>query len=111
MSNSIGSNIKTIIRQSIAIPLELTSVVVEVAADATNVLSSTIRGTVPTTKQLGAITGHFVVGAANSDLTEEQLNVLTKDMSFGKIMDDIAAGSGSAGQSSTKAVSKFFAED
>ena len=111
MSHSIGSNLKTIVRSSISIPVELVAVTIQVVADATNVTSDAISGTVPTVKQLGTISGHFVMGAVNSELSEKELKEKTAGVSFGSLMDNMQAGSGGAGQSTTKAISGFFADE
>lgn len=111
MSKSIGSNIKTIVKQAINIPLELTSVVVEVAADAANLTSATISGVKPTTQTFGVITGHFLMGAVNSELSEEDLKKKIDKISFDKLRKDVESGSGKAGQSTTRAITEFFSEE
>lgn len=111
MSKSIGSNIKSIVRSSISIPVELVAVTVQVVADTTSVASDAISGVVPTTKQLGTITGHFVMGAVNSELSEAELIKKVEGLSFTSLMADMQAGSGGAGQSTAKAISGFFADE
>ncbi len=110
MSTSIGSNIKTIARQSINIPLQLTAVTVEVVSDAADLTSGAIGGIMPTTKSLLKSTGHFVIGAVNSELSEAELLKKTEAMTVNQILSDMETGSGKAGQSTTKAIADFFAE-
>jgi len=111
MSNSIGSNIKNIVRSSISIPVELVAVTVQVVSDTTNVASDAISGVVPTTKQFGTITGHFLMGAVNSKLSEAELKAKTEGLTFNSFMSNAVEGSGGAGQSTTKAISGFFADE
>ena len=107
---TIGANIRTIVRESINLPLDLGAALITVAADTMGITTAAIRGTVPTVKQLGTASGNFAMGAANSDLTEEELADKTAGMSLALLMQQAVDGSGSAGQSTTKAVSEFFSE-
>ena len=107
MSKSIGSNIRTIIRESINIPTTLLAVTAEVTADVASVTSDAIRGTVPTVKDLGTATGHFAVGVANSELSEEELAEKTAGMSFAQLRAGMATKAGKAGQTTAK----FFSEE
>ena len=107
---SIGSNIKSIIKTSINIPLELLSVTVEVVNDATQLTSASIRTVVPTAKALTSATTNFVVGAANSELSEDELKEKVQGITAESLIQAIEDKSGKAGQLASKKVSAFFAD-
>jgi hypothetical protein len=111
MSKSIGSNIKTIIKQSINIPLELITVSVEVVSDAANLASSAISNTVPTVNAVAEATTRFAVGAANPELGNKELDAKTADLSFEGVLQGIVDKSGKAGQSTSNALLDFFADE
>ena len=111
MSKSIGSNLKTVVRESINIPLTLLTVSIEVASDAAELTSNTIGGVLPTTKSLLKATGHFAVGAVNSELSEKELNEKLATITLSEVLRNIESGSGKAGQSTAKATLEFFAEE
>jgi len=103
MSKSIGNNIKTIAKQSVNLPLELTGASVELLADATSLGSAFITEVVPTAKDVGRATGTFLLGVFNSELTEEELNTKASTLSFASIREAMVAGAGKAGQNLVKA--------
>ena len=98
MSKSINTNLKTIVKQSVNLPLGLTAASVELVADVATLGSSFITGVVPTAKDVGKATGTFVLGVLNSELTDEQLNDKASMLSFASIRASIVAGAGKAGQ-------------
>jgi hypothetical protein len=103
MSKSISTNLKTITKQSVNLPLVLTSASVELLADATTLGSSFIKEVVPTAKDVGKATGTFVLGVFNSELTEEELNTKASTLSFASIRKAMVSGAGKAGQNLVKA--------
>ena len=103
MSNWIGTNLKTIAKQSVNLPLELTGASVELLADATSLGSAFITEVVPTAKDVGRATGTFLLGVFNSELTEEELNAKASSLSFASIREAMVAGAGKAGQDLMKA--------
>ena len=103
MSKSISTNLKTIVKQSTNLPLELTAASVELLADASTLCSAFITEVVPTAKDVGRATGIFVLGVFNSELTDDQLKAKAATLSFASIRASIVAGAGKAGQCLVKA--------
>jgi hypothetical protein len=99
MSKSISTNLKTITKQSVNLPLELTAASVELLADVATLGSSCIKEVIPTAKDLGKATGTFVLGVFNSELSEEELKAKASTLSFASIRASVVAGAGKAGQS------------
>jgi hypothetical protein len=96
MSKSISTNLKTIIKQSTNLPLELTAASVELLADVATLGSAFITEVVPTTKDVGRATGTFVLGVFNSALSEEELKAKASTLTFASIRASIVAGAGKA---------------
>mgnify|MGYP000557052447 CR=1 FL=1 len=111
MTKSIGSNIKVVIKESINIPTTLLAVGAEVAADLTTVTAAAIRGVVPTTKQAGKISGHFLLGAVKYDTPEAELMQELSTMSLATVLASAEQGSVRAGQSVGRASVGFFADE
>jgi hypothetical protein len=103
MSKSITTNLKTIVKQSTNLPLELTAASVELLADVATLGSAFITEVVPTTKDVGRATGIFVLGVFNSELTDDQLKAKASTLSFASIRASMVAGAGKAGQGLVKA--------
>jgi hypothetical protein len=103
MTKSIGNNLKTITKQSVNLPLELTAASVELLADEATLGSSCIKEVIPTAKDLGKATGTFVLGVFNSELTDEQLKAKASTLTWASIRASIVAGAGKAGQGLVKA--------
>jgi hypothetical protein len=80
------------------LPLELTAASVELLADASTLGSSFITEVIPTAKDVGKATAMFVLGAFNSELTDEQLKSKASTLTFASIRASIVAGAGKAGQ-------------
>ena len=62
MTKSIMTNVKTVTRNSVSIPVEAAATTLEVASDVSDLALSTVRGAIPTTKRLGNIVGMFAKG-------------------------------------------------
>jgi hypothetical protein len=107
---SIGANIRSIIKTSINIPLELLSVTAEITNDVVNLTSTSLREVLPTTKAVLSASTNFAVGAANSSLTEQEVEAKVRDLNFASVRDSMVKSSAKYGQSTTKAFSDFFAE-
>jgi hypothetical protein len=103
MSKSIGTNVRTIIKQSVNLPLELTEASVGLLADVATLGSTLITEVVPTAKDVGKATGTFVLGIFNSELTDEELRAKASTLTFSSIRASIVAGAGQAGQGLVKA--------
>jgi hypothetical protein len=98
MSKSITTNLKTIVKQSTNLPLELTSASVELLADIATLSSAFITEVVPTAKDVGKATGAFVLGVFNSALSKEELKAKASTLTWASIRASIVAGAGKAGQ-------------
>ena len=94
---------KTIVKHSTNLPLELTAASVELLADVATLGSGFITGVVPTAKDVGKATGTFVLGVFNSELTDEQLKAKASTLTFASIRASVVAGAGKAGQGLVKA--------
>ena len=103
MRKSISTNLKTIVKQSTNLPLELTAASVELLADVATLGSGFITGVVPTAKDLGKATGTFVLGVFNSELTDEELKAKASTLTFAPIRASMVAGAGRTGQELVKA--------
>ena len=103
MTKSISTNLKTITKQGVNLPLELTAASVELLADVATLSSTFITEVVPTAKDVGRATGIFVLGVFNSELTDDQLQAKASTLSFASIRASVVAGAGKAGQGLVKA--------
>jgi len=103
MTKSISTNLKTIVKQSVNLPLELTEASVGLLADVATLGSTLITEVVPTAKDVGKATGTFVLGIFNSELTDEELRAKASTLTFSSIRASIVAGAGQAGQGLVKA--------
>jgi hypothetical protein len=103
MSKSITTNLKTIVKQSTNLPLELTAASVELLADVATLGSTCIREVIPTAKDVGKVTGAFVLGAFNSELTDDELKAKASTLTWASIRASVVAGAGKAGQGLVKA--------
>ena len=103
MSKSISTNLKTIVKQSVNLPLELTEASVGLLADVATLGSTCIKEVIPTAKDVGMATGTFVLGVFNSELTDEQLKAKASTLTFASIRASVVAGAGKAGQGLVKA--------
>jgi len=103
MSKSIGTNVRTIIKQSVNLPLELTEASVGLLADVATLGSTFITEVVPTAKDVGRATGTFVLGIFNSELTDEELHAKASTLTFASIRASVVARAGQAGQGLVKA--------
>ena len=98
MSKSIKSNVKTVTRNSVSIPMEAAATTLELASDVSDLALNTIRGAVPTTKRLGSIVGMFVTGMFNSDLDEQEAKKLYQQTTLETVFSRIEQASLKAGQ-------------
>jgi hypothetical protein len=98
MSKSITTNLKTITKQSVNLPLELTAASVELLADVATLGSSCIKEVIPTAKDVGKATGTFMLGVFNSALSEEELKAKASTLTWASIRASVVAGAGKAGQ-------------
>jgi hypothetical protein len=103
MSKSISTNLKTITKQSVNLPLELTAASVELLADVATLGSSCIKEVIPTAKDVGKATGTFVLGVFNSELSEDELKAKASTLTWASIRASVVAGAGKAGQGLVKA--------
>ena len=100
MTNSIKSNVKTVTRNSVSIPMEAAATTLEVASDVSDLALSTVRGAIPTTKRLGSIVGMFVTGMFNSEMEEQEVKKLYKETTLETVFAKIEEASLKAGQDS-----------
>ena len=98
MSKSIKSNVKTVSRDSLSIPVEAAATTLELASDISDLALNTVRGAVPTTKRLGNIFGMFFTGMLNSDLDEQEAKKLYDETTLGSVFTKIEKASLKAGQ-------------
>jgi hypothetical protein len=98
MTTSIKTNVKTITRNSVSIPMEAAATTLEVASDISDLALSTVRGAIPTTKRLGSILGLFVTGMFNSELDENEAKKLYDETTLGSVFTKIEQASLKAGQ-------------
>jgi hypothetical protein len=98
MSKSIKSNVKTVSRNSVSIPMEAAATTLELASDISDLALNTVRGAVPTTKRLGNIFGMFFTGMLNSDLDEQEAKKLYDETTLGSVFTKIEKASLKAGQ-------------
>lgn len=98
MTNSIKSNVKTITRNSVSIPIEAAATTIGVASDVSNLALTTVRGAIPTTKRLGNIVGMFVTGLFNPELDEQEAQKLYQDTTLETVFAKIEKASLKAGQ-------------
>ena len=103
MTNSIKSNVKTVTRNSVSIPMEAAATTLEVASDVSDLALSTVRGAIPTTKRLGSIVGMFVTGMFNSEMEEQEVKKLYKETTLETVFAKIEEASLKAGQDLVKA--------
>lgn len=103
MTNSIKSNVKTVTRNSVSIPMEAAATTLEVASDVSDLALSTVRGAIPTTKRLGNIVGMFVTGVFNSEMEEKEAKKLYKETTPETVFIKIEEASLKAGQDLVKA--------
>ena len=98
MTTSIKTNVKTITRNSVSIPVEAAATTLEVASDVSDLALSTVRGAIPTTKRLGNILGMFVTGMFNSELDEQEAKKLYQETTLESVFARIEKASLKAGQ-------------
>ncbi len=98
MSKSIKTNVKTVSRNSLSIPVEAAATTLELASDISDLALNTVRGAVPTTKRLGNIFGMFFTGMLNSDLDEQEAKKLYDETTLGSVFTKIEQASLKAGQ-------------
>ncbi len=98
MTTSIKTNVKTITRNSVSIPVEAAATTLEVASDVSDLALSTVRGAIPTTKRLGNIVGMFLAGMFNSELDEQEAKKLYQETTLETVFARIEEASLKAGQ-------------
>ena len=103
MTKSIMTNVKTVTRNSVSIPVEAAATTLEVASDVSNLALGTVRGAIPTTKRLGSIVGMFVAGMFNSEMEEQEAKKLYKETTLETVFTKIEEASLKAGQDLVKA--------
>ena len=104
MTKSIMTNVKTVTRNSVSIPVEAAATTLEVASDVSSLALGTVRGAIPTTKRLGSIVGMFVTGMFNSELDEQEAKKLYKETTLETVFTKIEEASLKAGQDLVKAL-------
>lgn len=102
MSKSIKTNVKKIVKNSVAIPAEAAATTLEVAADATSLATDAVRGTVPFAKQVSNTVGGFVYGLFNSNIEPVVAEKMYKNLNLDQIMTAIEQGAVKAGQDFAK---------
>ena len=95
---SIVKDSKTIVRNTVALPLTAAATTLEVASDISDLALGTVRGAIPTTKRLGSIVGMFVTGMFNSEMAERDAKKLFSEASIDTVLTRIEAASLRAGQ-------------
>jgi len=100
---SIAKDSKTIVRNTVALPLTAVATTLEVASDVSDLALSTVRGAIPTTKRLGSIVGMFVTGMFNSEMEEQEAKKLYKETTLETVFTKIEEASLKAGQDLVKA--------
>ena len=100
---SIAKDSKTIVRNTVALPLTAAATTLEVASDVSNLALGTVRGAIPTTKRLGSIVGMFVTGMFNSEMDEQEVRKLYKETTLETVFAKIEAASLRTGQNLVKA--------
>ena len=100
---SIAKDSKTIVRNSVALPLTAAATTLEVASDVSDLALSTVRGAIPTTKRLGSIVGMFVTGMFNADMEEQEVRKLYQETTLETVFAKIEEASLKAGQDLVKA--------
>ena len=100
---SIAKDSKTIVRNTVALPLTAAATTLEVASDVSDLALGTVRGAIPTTKRLGSIVGMFVTGMFNSDLDEQEAKKIYNETTFETVLTKIEVASLKAGQNLVKA--------
>jgi hypothetical protein len=98
MTTSIKTNVKTITRNSVSIPMEAVATTLEVASDVSDLALSTVRSAIPTTKRFGSILGMFVTGMFNSELDENEAKKLYDETTLENVFARIEKASLKAGQ-------------
>jgi len=98
MNNSIKTNLKSITKNTVSIPVEAAALSIELAADAANLSMATLRGTVPATKQVGTIFGKFITGMLNSDKSIEEVETIFKETTLSTVMNNVEKAAIKAGQ-------------
>jgi hypothetical protein len=98
MSKSIKTNVKTVTRNSVSIPMEAAATTLELASDVSDLALNTVRGAIPTTKRLGNILGMFMTGVCNSDLDEQEAKKLYQETTLESMFARFEQASLKAGQ-------------
>ena len=109
VSNTIGQDLKEITHLLVKLPVRATAVSLRLGAKTLSLTMDVVEATPEVGGELIEIHKRAVYGAFHSDLTEVQANKGYEALSFASIRKDAVAGSVGAGQSTTKAVSGFFA--
>ena len=100
---SIAKDSKTIVRNTVALPLTAAATTLEVASDVSDLALSTVRGAIPTTKRLGSIVGMFFTGMFTPEMEEQEAKKLYKETTLETVFTKIEEASLKAGQDLVKA--------
>ncbi len=100
---SIKQDSKTIVRNSVAIPLTATATGLEVAAKVSDTGLSILRGSPKFLGDIADIFGTFVSGAINHDTTPEQAERIYRELTLEQMMQSLKSGAAEAGQDLVKA--------
>ncbi|MCG7869712.1 MAG: hypothetical protein JAY74_25495 [Candidatus Thiodiazotropha taylori] len=100
---NVKHNVKTIVRNTAAIPTEVGATALEVAADTTSLVTGVVRNAVPATKRVGNILGKFVYGMFNTDMKPEVAERKYDETSLADLVKSMEAASVRAGQDLVKA--------
>lgn len=102
MTASIKTSTKTIVKTSVALPLEVGATALEVTAEASQFVLNVVRGFMPATKAIGRSTIMLGYGMAYSDESEEQVKERVGRASILSVLEGIEAGAIKTGQAFTK---------
>ena len=102
MTTSIKKSTKTIVKTSVALPLEVGATALEVTAEASQFVLNAVRGLMPATKAIGRSTVMLGYGMAYSDESEEQVQERVGRASLLSMFESMEAGAIKTGQSFAK---------
>ena len=102
MTNSIKKSTKTIVKTSVALPLEVGATALEVAAEASQLVLNAVRGLMPAAKAIGRSTVMLGYGLVYSDESKEQVQKRVGRASLLSMLESLEAGAIKTGQSLAK---------
>ena len=102
MTTSIKKSTKSIVKTSVALPLEVGATALEVTAEASQFVLNAVRGLMPAAKAIGRSTVMLGYGMAYSDESEEQVQKRVGRASLLSMLESMEAGAIKSGQSLAK---------